>query len=100
MIKFNKHSTTTLVSVLIITATLILACRFGPQPTPPPPTPTPAATSTPLPPLPPQVIRIAPGRGEELLIDAPVQLVFDQAMDAETVEDAFSIEPSIPGRFE
>ncbi|MCP4536321.1 MAG: hypothetical protein GY832_04170 [Chloroflexi bacterium] len=101
--KSYKQNAVTLISILVIIGSVILACRFGPPPPPPttpttPPTLTP--TPTPLPPLPPQVIQIAPARGEELALDAPVMLVFDQPMDADAVEDAFTIEPAVPGKFE
>ncbi|MEE8391890.1 MAG: Ig-like domain-containing protein [Anaerolineae bacterium] len=91
----NKRLFFTLISVPIIIGTLLLACRFGPRPVTM--TPTPAPTSTPLPP---QVIQVAPVRGEEQPLDAPVQLVFDQPMDAGAVEAAFTIEPAVGGDFE
>jgi uncharacterized protein YfaS (alpha-2-macroglobulin family) len=96
--KLNKR-----LAVLLICSVLVLACQcplptlFGtPTPTP---MPTPSPTPTPAP-LPPQVIQVAPARGEELGLEAPVQLVFDQAMDAQTVEAAFVIEPDVAGDFE
>ena len=92
--KLGKYFAT-LISVAIIASTLLAACRATPQP----PTPTPIPP-TPLPPLPPQVIQVTPARGEEQPLDAPVQVVFDQAMDAETVEAAFTIEPAVSGDFE
>ncbi len=100
--KSYKKNAVTLVSVLVIIGSVILACRFGPTPPPTTPTPVPtaASTPTPLPPLPPQVIQIAPARGEELALDAPVMLVFDQPMDVDAVEDAFTIEPAVAGKFE
>jgi alpha-2-macroglobulin len=51
-------------------------------------------------PLPPQVIQVMPAPGEEMGLDAPLQFVFDQPMDAETVEAAFSIKPRVRGQFE
>lgn len=51
-------------------------------------------------PLPPQVIQVTPTQGEEQPLDGPVRLVFDQPMDAESVEAAFSIEPAVQGAFE
>jgi uncharacterized protein YfaS (alpha-2-macroglobulin family) len=67
----------------------------------PSPTSRPAGpTPTPLPPLPPQVIDRQPARGEELPVDAPVLIRFDQPMDESSVEGAFSIEPQVAGRFE
>jgi len=99
--RLNRQHLVSLVCVLVILATLILACRFGPWPAAPTATPvTPTATPTPLPPVPPQVIQVSPARGEEQLLDAPVRLVFDQPMDADTVEAAFTIEPAIAGDFE
>ena len=96
--KPNQQHLIIFVSILTIFSTLLTACcgRFQPAPA----TPTPGPTPTPLPPLPPQVIQVAPARGEEQPLDAPVQLVFDQAMDAETVEAAFTIEPDVSGDFE
>jgi uncharacterized protein YfaS (alpha-2-macroglobulin family) len=101
--KSYKQNTVILVSILIIIGTAILACRFGPKPTPtstPTTIPTATPTPTPLPPLPPQVIQITSGQGAEMPLDAPVRLVFDQPMDADAVEDAFTIEPAIAGEFE
>ena len=63
------------------------------------PTPTPSPTPTPVP-IAPQVIQVMPAEGEEQPLDAPLQLVFDQPMDAQTVEAAFEIEPSVGGTFE
>jgi uncharacterized protein YfaS (alpha-2-macroglobulin family) len=101
--KLNRHA---IRNVLLVAASLLLlACRLMPGPAPTTPTPvrptsTPAPTPTPFPPLPPQVIQVAPGRGQEQPLDAPVQLVFDQPMDAASVERAFTIEPSVAGDFE
>ncbi|MFQ6100732.1 MAG: Ig-like domain-containing protein [Anaerolineae bacterium] len=81
--------------VILITLTLACQCPLSSILSRPTPTPTP-----PPEPLPPQVIQIAPARGEEQPLDAPLQLVFDQAMDTQTVEAAFTIEPSVSGTFE
>ena len=94
--KPNQRHFTTFVSILVILSTLLAACRATPQPL----TPTPAVTPTPGPPLPPQVIQVTPARGEEQPLDAPVRLVFDQPMDPESVQAAFTIEPAISGDFE
>ena len=59
---------------------------------------TPSPTPTPQP-LPPQVIARTPARGEELRIDAPIVITFDQPMDRASVEEAFSISPSVEGSF-
>jgi len=94
--KSNKRHFTTFVSILVILGTLILACQCQLPSIFTTPTPTP----TPLPSLPPQVIQVMPARGEEQQLDAPLQLVFDQPMDEETVEAAFTIEPAVSGVFE
>ena len=93
-----KHQNRTIISLISIVAVFSLACQcalpamFTAEPTP---EPTPEGE-----PLPPQVVYVAPSRGEEQQLDAPVQFVFDQAMDADSVEDAFSIEPRVSGEFE
>jgi uncharacterized protein YfaS (alpha-2-macroglobulin family) len=99
--RLNRRHIVTLIFALMVIGLSVLACRFGPRPPAPtvmptatvPPTPTP----TPLPPLPPQVIQVSPARGEEQILDAPIQIVFDQPMDARTVERAFSINPAVDG---
>ncbi len=83
--------------LLVVMIVLTLACQCPLSSLLPGPTPTP----TPPPePLPPQVIQAMPARGEEQQLAAPIQLVFDQPMDPETVEAAFTIEPAIAGSFE
>jgi hypothetical protein len=58
-------------------------------------------TLTPSPePLPPYVIQVTPVPGEEQPLDAPLQVVFDQPMDANSVQAAFSIAPAVVGDFE
>ncbi len=102
VVKINKY-----LALVLILSVLAMACQcplssvfVGSTPTPEL-TPTQAEpTSTPLPPLPPQVIQVAPARGEEQPLDAPLRLVFDQPMDEKTVEVAFSIEPAVAGEFE
>ena len=84
-----------LASFLLIALLLVTSCRYLPTPAT---TPTPTA-GIPLPPLPPRVLQIAPAPGEEHPLDAPIQLVFDQPMDAGTVESAFAIEPDVGGEF-
>jgi uncharacterized protein YfaS (alpha-2-macroglobulin family) len=51
-------------------------------------------------PLPPQVIQVTPAPGEEQPLDAPLQVIFDQPMDVNSVQAAFSIAPAITGDFE
>jgi len=41
-----------------------------------------------------------PERGEELQVDSPLVLTFDQGMDRLSVEDAFTIEPEVKGTLE
>ncbi|MBN1249422.1 MAG: Ig-like domain-containing protein [Anaerolineae bacterium] len=94
-----KHQNQTIISIISIIAVFSLACQCA-LPAMFTGEPTPAPTATPEgEPLPPQVVYVSPGRGEEQQLDAPVQFVFDQAMDADSVEDAFSIEPKVSGDF-
>ena len=60
--------------------------------TPAPPTVTPLPSATPLPFPPPRLSQRSPAPGEELALEAPVELVFDQAMDRASVEAAFGLE--------
>lgn len=102
---------TTLFS-LFVCAVVMISC--GAQPTPAPtvePARNPAPTSaraasapldTPAPtptrqPLPPTIVSIAPDRGEEQVLAAPVIITFDQPMDEASTSAAFSIEPKVPG---
>jgi uncharacterized protein YfaS (alpha-2-macroglobulin family) len=50
-------------------------------------------------PLPPQVIAVQPYPGEEVRADQPVTVIFDQAMDAPSVETAWQMEPAVPLEF-
>ncbi len=93
-----------------IVTILLSACQVGSKPATPTTAPTTAgetpvgaeATATELfaEPLPPQVIQVTPAPGEEQPLDAPVQVVFDQPMDPESVQAAFAIEPAVAGDFE
>ena len=74
--------------VALLSIVLLLACELPPLLQTPTPTPVPLA---------PQVIQVSPERGEELQVNAPIQLVFDQPMDKTSVEEAFSIEPRVSG---
>lgn len=47
----------------------------------------------------PQVLAVQPFPGEEMLLNSPITLVFNQAMNQETVESAWSIVPLIDGVF-
>lgn len=47
----------------------------------------------------PQVIGVQPFPGEEMALDAPLTLVFNQAMDAASTEAAWQVDPAIEGAF-
>ncbi len=66
-----------------------------PTDTPVPPTATPQ-------PIAPIVVQTVPERGQEQALAAPLEIVFDQPMDKDSVERAFAIEPgaSVDGAFE
>lgn len=61
-----------------------------------PPRPTLVPTITPYP-APPRVVRTTPEPGQEQHVTSPVVLVFDRAMDRDSLDRAFRIEPQIPG---
>lgn len=75
-----------------VLAGLVLAgCNvFAPEPTPTP-TPLPTATPTALPPIAPNVIDRFPARGDEMPLNAPIEVFFDTAMDRASVEAAFKL---------
>lgn len=50
-------------------------------------------------PLPPHVIEIQPYPGEEVLSDQPITVLFDQPMDAASVEAAWQMTPEAPMQF-
>ncbi|MCB0197647.1 MAG: Ig-like domain-containing protein, partial [Anaerolineae bacterium] len=97
-----------ILSLIIIPILFLAACTSTPVP-PQPEQPTDEVevqveaepTSTPAP-VPPMVLQSSPAVGEEQALDAPVELVFDQPMDRDSVEKAFAIEPgaSADGTFE
>ena len=105
--RLRKQHFTVLISFLFIVSTLLPACQVGPpvvaadtgesrtsaQPEPVVPVTVPE-------PLPPRVVLVTPETGEEIPLDAPLQVVFDQPMDAAAVEAAFSIDPPVVGNFE
>jgi uncharacterized protein YfaS (alpha-2-macroglobulin family) len=90
----SKRKLWTVLVTFVLVAGSVLACRlpFAPQPTPTP-------TEVPLEPTHPILLERAPARGEEAALDRALTLTFDQPMDAESVEDAFSIEPDVAGSF-
>jgi alpha-2-macroglobulin len=97
-------------ATLLLSAVLLAACELTPtttSPSEPFPTPsqTPPATSTPLPPRPvipftpmpaeilsPIVIQRSPDRGEALLPDGAIELIFDKPMDQAAVASALRVE--------
>ncbi len=119
----------TLILVLLLSAVLI-ACRKEEEATPTaesPPTPTAATTNENEPAAqptaekeaapavapepagsiaaeeidwPPQVIASNPFPGEEMALDSPIAVRFDQAMDPASVEAAWAIEPVVDGAFD
>jgi uncharacterized protein YfaS (alpha-2-macroglobulin family) len=110
----NTQRFSIFVSILVILGSLLSACQFGAQPA------TPAVTSVatieresagsrqiaaaasmrPAAPLPPHVIQVTPAPGEEQPLDSPLQVIFDQPMDADSVQQAFRIQPDVTGDFE
>ncbi|MDW8072387.1 MAG: Ig-like domain-containing protein, partial [Anaerolineae bacterium] len=51
-------------------------------------------------PMPPRVLQSIPAPGEELPLDAAIEIVFDRPMDMASVESAFQLAPHVAGRFE
>ncbi|OQY18689.1 MAG: hypothetical protein B6I34_10385 [Anaerolineaceae bacterium 4572_32.1] len=120
--RFPMKQSQRLASIFVILAILTSsACSVLKEPTPtqappsptaavqvipssaPTDTPVPLPTDTPTPtpvPLPPRLAYHTPARGEEQSLEGAVVLTFDQAMDAGTVEAAFSIEPEVAGTFD
>lgn len=106
------------ISLAIVASVLLSACN-QPEPTPTQTTaatampgttaaapantatvrPTAGPTATPRPLGNPILIDREPLRGEELQLDKPVVLVFDQPMDRATVEQAVQIVPQVQGAF-
>jgi len=76
--------------IIFVLLTQVLSCRapFGGTPTP-----------SSLPPIQPVLLEHSPARGEETPLDGSIVLVFDQPMDAASVEAAFRINPPVNGSF-
>ncbi|MGB9722319.1 MAG: Ig-like domain-containing protein [Chloroflexia bacterium] len=85
-----SRRTNRILAILSLLGILLTAC--GPTPSP-----TPAPTPEPLPP--PRLLMHTPALGEELPLDAPIELTFDQPMDRTSVEAAISITPTAIGKF-
>lgn len=58
---------------------------------------TPRPTPTALPPQPPRVARYVPHRGAQQPVDAPLEITFDQPMDRDSLQTAWSISPTVAG---
>jgi uncharacterized protein YfaS (alpha-2-macroglobulin family) len=102
----NKNRSFRILSLCLIASVVMAACRApSPAPAPPQPEPqgtpqitvefNPPATAGPTPtPRPlgnPILVDRSPMTGEELPVDQPVQLLFDQPMDRASVEQALSV---------
>ncbi len=59
-----------------------------------------ASPTSAIPYPPPRLLFRAPETGEALALDAPIELVFDQPMDANSVAEAFAIAPAVQGALE
>jgi len=86
---YKTVALTTLLSLL-----LGACCSQSVPPTPPPYTPPPPGTVSPV------VVQRAPERGEELPPDGNIVLIFDRAMDKDSVTGAFQISPEVAGDLE
>jgi uncharacterized protein YfaS (alpha-2-macroglobulin family) len=92
---------TRLSTVVTLLLLLSVGCNgFASQLGPASPTPTRAPGPEALPPLPPTLVESIPAPGEEMPVDGSITLYFDQPMDPEVTEDAFSLDPTVEGRFE
>ncbi|MEE8392164.1 MAG: Ig-like domain-containing protein, partial [Anaerolineae bacterium] len=107
MTRLQRYKTPIIIALVSL---FVVACSCGLWPVPTP-APTPTATPFPTPTMPPYtppphgtvspvVIQRSPERGEELRPDAPIELVFDRAMDRASVEAAFNVSPEVPGKLE
>lgn len=71
--------------------------RAAAAPTQAPAKPATAPTPEPTPIIAPRLLRVEPEPGQALVGRMPIILVFDQPMDRPFTEDAFGLEPSVPG---
>ncbi|MDX1412747.1 MAG: Ig-like domain-containing protein [Candidatus Promineifilaceae bacterium] len=125
----RKSTLIRILILLSLMAIVLIACRREEEPTPTPETPSvsaepteeadetaPTPTEEPEPteePTPepaaaiapedidwsPQVIASNPVPGEEVALDSPIAIRFDQPMDQDSVEMAWTMEPSTEGEF-
>lgn len=95
-------------SIVLLLALLSTACQWitgTKEPVPLTPVPTltqpPQASPTPtIPYPPPRLLFRMPETGEAQTLDAPIELVFDQPMDADSVAEAFAIAPAVNGELD
>ncbi|MCP4540580.1 MAG: alpha-2-macroglobulin [Chloroflexi bacterium] len=106
----NKLQRYKIPMIIALVSLFVMACTCGLWPTPTP-DPTPTLTPFPTPTMPPYtppphgtvspvVIQRSPERGEELRPNAPITLIFDRAMDQDSVEAAFKVNPEVSGKLE
>jgi len=94
--------------IMLLLALLATACQWitgtkEPVPLTPVPTLTQPPQGSPTPAIPyppPRLLFRAPETNETQPLDAPIELVFDQPMDAESVVEAFDIAPAVVGALE
>ncbi|MCS7260388.1 MAG: Ig-like domain-containing protein, partial [Anaerolineae bacterium] len=84
----NRH---TMLSLVVVVSILVSALTPAAAPS--------ALAQTTSEPLYPRVLQFSPVPTEEHPLDAPIQITFDQPMDAPSVEAAFRIEPPVEGSF-
>ena len=95
-------------SIVLLLALLSTSCQWimrteEPGEATPAPTLTPDPQASPasaIPYPPPRLLFRAPETGEAQALDAPIELVFDQPMDAGSVAEAFAIAPAVQGALE
>ncbi|MFN2244631.1 MAG: Ig-like domain-containing protein, partial [Anaerolineae bacterium] len=105
----TRTKRTNAVLTLVVLLSLLLSACGSPTPEatpsagPPsatlPPTATPPPTVTPMPLPAPQLLLRSPAPGEEQPLDAPIELTFDQPVNRDSVEAAFTIAPAVEGEF-
>lgn len=99
----GKHLYRKAVALSVVVALVLSACQETPpaaqteQPSRPvDATPTTGPTATPRPPGAPVLVDRQPAQGEELAVDQPIVLTFDQAMDRASVEQALVVTLGAP----
>jgi len=81
--------------IVLLLALLSTSCQWltgTEEPVPLTPAPTPAISYPP-----PRLLFRAPETGETQALDAPIELIFDQPMDTDSVAQAFAIAPPVKG---